>query len=296
MRSSLARLSTAEARLSLALDSTSIGVWDWDMVSGDVWMSDSALAVQGFARGELHTTALGVESYAHADDYVRWKRQIIRCLKGELDLISDEHRMRHKNGKWVWVMEWARVVERDADGRAIRMIGTRADMTARRKSEERMRWLAVHDPLTSLPNRGLFDDMLNAAILRCDEDGGAAGLLFIDIDNFKRINDRDGHDAGDRALCMLADRLRGLFESPATVARIGGDEFGVVLPDIEPESLMKLAERAILPSDTGGVPVSVGAALYPHHAKTARALRRAADAALYRAKSAGRGVAIIFED
>ncbi len=294
LRLSNARHSTAEARLSLALDATGFGVWDWDMVTGDVWMSDSALAVQGYEPGDVRTHTLGAKDYFHPEDWPRWEKLLKACAKGSKDMVADEHRMRCKNGGWVWILERARVVERSESGRALRMIGTRADMTERRKSEERIRWLALHDPLTGLPNRALFHDMLTAAISAADKGRGSCGLLFIDVDNFKRINDTHGHEEGDKALCGVAAHLRNLFSAPATVARIGGDEFGIVIPDVESAAMLQaLATSALRPAEGDQVRFSVGAALYPEQASDIRMLRRLADAALYRAKSEGRGRAVV---
>ncbi|MGB3722070.1 MAG: sensor domain-containing diguanylate cyclase [Pacificimonas sp.] len=294
LRLSNSRHSTAEARLSLALDATGFGVWDWDMVSGDVWMSDSALAVQGFIKGDVRTHTLGAKDYFHPDDWPRWEKLLSSCAKGTSEMVADEHRMRHKNGNWIWMLERARVVERDKDGRALRMIGTRADMTERRKSEERIRWLALHDPLTGLPNRALFHDMLTAGLVRAEEGEGECGLLFIDIDNFKKINDSYGHEEGDNVLCGIAEHLRNLFAAPATVARIGGDEFGVVIPNIADASMLRaLATSALREADGKQVCFSVGGAIYPTHADDIRTLRRRADAALYQAKAEGRCRAVV---
>mgnify|MGYP003131211244 CR=1 FL=1 len=296
LRLSIARHSTAEARLSLALESTGFGVWDWDMKSGDVWMSNSALSVQGYLPGEVETRMLDAEAYFHPQDWPHWKKLLTLCVKGRLDLIANEHRLRHKDGGWVWILERARIVERDEAGRAVRMIGTRADVTERRESEERVRWLAVHDPLTGLLNRALFEEMLSAAIHSSNKEGGRAGLLFIDIDDFKAINDENGHEAGDGALCRIADHLRGLFPPPATVARIGGDEFGVVLPKVRSMAGLKALAKSALRKPDAGVPsISIGAALYPDLATSARDLRRKADVALYRAKAAGKSRAVVYD-
>lgn len=299
-RAAVDALQHAEARLSLALESTKVGVWDWDVTTGKVWLSDSALAIQGFEPGEVEGDAGRMGDVVHPEDAPELRRVVVTCLKGEQPFVNIEHRLARKGGGWVWVAERARVIERDANGRALRMIGTRTDMTERRKRDERLRWLAAHDVLTELPNRARFQELLLAAMREADARGGSMGLLMLDIDWFKTVNDSYGHDAGDALLKAIARRLRAAFPKPATAARLGGDEFAVILPDVSDlAELQALARKAAfadtrtgdLRSDTSA---SVGAAFYPDHATTAAELVKHADIALYRAKDRGRSRAVIY--
>ncbi|MBW7945838.1 MAG: PAS domain-containing protein, partial [Sphingomonadaceae bacterium] len=159
-RAATEALQGLETRLSLALDGTRVGVWDWDVATGDVWLSGSALAIQGYASGEVQGHAAGIAEYVHPDDLAELYRAMVACLKGEQPMVNLEHRLRRRDGGWVWVSERGRVVERDANGRALRMIGTRTDMTEQRERDDRLRWLAAHDVLTELPNRGRFQELL----------------------------------------------------------------------------------------------------------------------------------------
>ncbi|MBL8646378.1 MAG: diguanylate cyclase [Sphingosinicella sp.] len=300
-RAATETLQGLETRLSLALDGTRVGVWDWDIASGDIWLSDSALAIQGYASEEVKGHAAGFADYVHPDDLAELLRRITACLKGEQPMVNLEHRLRCKEGGWVWVAERGRVVERDANGRALRMIGTRTDMTEQRERDDRLRWLAAHDVLTELPNRGRFQELLLAAMRETDARGGRMALMLVDLDHFKAVNDGFGHDAGDALLRRAARRLRDAF-AIGSVARLGGDEFAIILPDAgrNGEEVMALAAQAVHAGTTSGEDptestASVGIAFYPDHAENAADLVKAADVALYAAKQAGRACARLYE-
>jgi diguanylate cyclase (GGDEF)-like protein/PAS domain S-box-containing protein len=176
---------------------------------------------------------------------------------------------------------------------------TLATALARRRDEERMRHDAVHDPLTGLANRTLLRDRLEHALARAEREGGATGVLFVDLDYFKRINDAYGHATGDAVLAELGGRLRTAVRPADTVARLGGDEFVVVCEEVDEEGALTLARRlqqAIRrPVSAGGVEhglsASIGVAL---GSADPEALLGNADAAAYRAKAVGRGGVELF--
>jgi diguanylate cyclase (GGDEF)-like protein len=163
--------------------------------------------------------------------------------------------------------------------------------------------LAEHDPLTGLPNRREFFILLNAAIERSLADGTQVGVFFLDIDNFKYVNDSMGHAFGDRVLVSLAQRLQATTESFGFAARLGGDEFTVVFDGAQTNDAIRAAGITIVQAFQKPltvddrdlmVSVSVGASIYPEHAKDAEALLKAADAALFRAKVMGRSQLSVF--
>jgi diguanylate cyclase (GGDEF)-like protein len=164
-------------------------------------------------------------------------------------------------------------------------------------ANRQLRHLATHDPLTGLPNRSLLDDRLAQAMARADRDAQGFAVLVIDLDRFKRVNDSLGHRAGDELLCEVARRLSGLMRNVDTVARVGGDEFVLIInPIARTEDAEAVAQRAIdalqAPAHTAGVDVyvspSIGIAFYPSDAPSAQALVAYADAAMYAAKQMGR--------
>lgn len=166
-----------------------------------------------------------------------------------------------------------------------------------RENEERLLYQASHDDLTKLSNRSLFNNRLEHAIARCKRDGGQVAVLFLDLDRFKNINDSLGHDVGDGMLKEVAARLKAGIRAEDTVARMGGDEFTIILEDVEDTAKVAMVARKCLQilSDKISVhgielfpSVSIGISLYPNDATTVEDLMKCADSAMYRAKDAGR--------
>lgn len=186
---------------------------------------------------------------------------------------------------------------RDRDGRLTNYAALFSDISAQKESEERIRHLAYFDPLTGLPNRRLLDDRLQVALAHAHRSTGRLAVMFVDLDRFKQINDSLGHEVGDRLLVEVANRLRDGLREDDTVARIGGDEFLIVLSDLDgPDSPAHTAARLIealqQPIRIGehelSITTSIGISLYPDDSVDAALLIRKADAAMYRAKAQGR--------
>jgi diguanylate cyclase (GGDEF)-like protein len=179
--------------------------------------------------------------------------------------------------------------------------GVGSDITAARRSQEQIAFLARHDSLTRLPNRVLFNETLHTACTRCGQQ--VLSLLCLDLDDFKLVNDTLGHATGDAVLVAVAERIRGCIREGDTAARLGGDEFAIILPGAEKsEALMvacRLIERISRPYHFDGrlieIGISIGIAQAPKDSQTPSSLQRFADLALYRAKSDGRGVARFYD-
>ncbi|AKH42501.1 diguanylate cyclase (GGDEF)-like protein/PAS domain S-box-containing protein [Altererythrobacter atlanticus] len=189
-------------------------------------------------------------------------------------------------------------------GEITRLLAISRDVTELREQSERIRWAAEHDTLTGLANRNTFDHRLDELIDQARLRKENIGLLALDVDDFKQVNDTLGHDAGDALLKTLATRVRGLLREGDFVARLGGDEFAVVLKDIPDDTVLpKLGERIIAalnqPIPHGGCildcRVSIGAAIFPQHGNTRDELLKSADTALYAAKSRGRNNILLYE-
>ncbi len=192
-------------------------------------------------------------------------------------------------------VEFVGAVVTAADGPAIAAIVV--DVTERQRKESRLSSLAFVDGLTGLPNRALFMDRLREAFVGVRGGGASFALLVADLDGFKAINDRFGHDAGDLVLQVVARRLRGTARANDTIARLGGDEFALVLPVVStPENAALVAGRIVrtvgepiaLGHDTATVGISVGIGVHPIHGATMDALFHAADTAMYVAKRQGK--------
>jgi len=212
---------------------------------------------------------------------------------------------RRKNGeiypKWLSI-----TAVKGSDGVVSHYVGTHTDITERKAAEEQIKLLAFYDPLTRLPNRRLLQERLKHGINVERRDGKQLGLLMLDLDRFKAINDSLGHLAGDDLLQQVAERIKARLRDVDMVARLGGDEFIVLLEDIaQPEDAARVAKEIIADltkpfclTHSGNVQigVSIGISLYPQHGDTSELLMDHADAALYQAKDAGRGCFAYFSE
>lgn len=196
------------------------------------------------------------------------------------------------------------VVLKDASGRVIGFTGTGRDITERKQAAERMKHMAHYDALTDLPNRAMFSDRLQQALAVARREGGRMmALVFIDLDEFKPINDTLGHAMGDKLLKAVAERMRGCVRESDTIARFGGDEFVVLLPQIaQAQDALLVAEKIRaevcrpfeLDDACMQISTSIGIALYPQHGTEESDLLRSADVAMYAAKQAGRNQVKLF--
>jgi diguanylate cyclase (GGDEF)-like protein len=188
-------------------------------------------------------------------------------------------------------------IEAGLDAALMEGAALRSELAAVHAAQERWRHVAYHDTLTGLPNRGLLHDRLDVAVKQAQRRASRIGVLFIDLDDFKAVNDSYGHDAGDRLLVELATRIRDGVRAGDTVARLGGDEFVVLLDGVTgAEDAARVAAKVLeavrVPFRRDGrdvlVTASVGVSMYPADGTSAEELLRSADAAMYREKGRGR--------
>jgi diguanylate cyclase (GGDEF)-like protein/PAS domain S-box-containing protein len=419
-------LRVSEQRWSLALEGGGFAVWDWNLQTGEVQLSKRGKQLFGFSEDEIGNQMAEWELLCHPDD----RAQVLACVKdhfrGRTPSFFVEYRVRCKDGHWKWILTRGLVVDRAADGRPLRMIGTHtdiserhqreddlrlsaavfnladeamvvtnaqnqilsvnpaftaitgyapeevsgrnpsllsakthpkafykamwaqlietgnwsgevlnrkksgevyvewlsikrvlddkgklsnhvavfSDITARKATEGRIRHLAMHDALTDLPNRSLLTERLEQAIVRAKRGKTGLGLMYFDLDKFKPINDRLGHEVGDLLLKAVAARVVDCVRESDTVARMGGDEFVVLLSSLDGEKdALAVAEKIRIalcqPFHVAGhtldIAASVGLAIYPEHGSDEETLMRHADAAMYRAKKNGRNLVVLYQ-
>ncbi len=218
-----------------------------------------------------------------------------------------EYRLMASDGRVVWVIDDEAVIARDRDGRPTMVQGILVDISDRKDLEDQLRHQALHDPLTGLPNRVLFVDRLSRALVRRNRASGVAAL-FVDLDDFKDVNDSLGHATGDELLRLVAQRLAGVLRPEDTACRLGGDEFAFLLEDADPDRAASVAQRILaalaqpfqLGAGTATLTASVGVAtrgafVDGRATETADEMLRDADTAMYVAKSRGKGLVEIFE-
>lgn len=285
-------------RLSLALDASSLSTWDFDIDAGLVSLDERWLRTVGMP---LDSTLMSIQDLMiriHQDDLERVRGSAIRVLKGEAARFEEDLRFQQASGDWKWIRCSGLVAERDDAGRARRAIGTNLDVSERKAAEDKIRQLAYYDSLTGLPNRRLLVDRLGQVLVHAKRHSRSIAVLFLDLDNFKTINDTLGHDAGDQLLKQVADRLRGCIRAGDTISRQGGDEFVIVLAEVtQSEDASKVAQKIIdslgatvqLGGTALSVTTSIGISVYvPGEDADYDDLMKRADAAMYDAKRAGR--------
>ncbi len=287
----------SEERWKLALESSGDGVWDWHIQAGTEFFSPRLLQMCGFDATDLSSRPEEFDSRTHPDDLEMLQQAREDHFAGRTPSYQSERRIMCKDGSWKWVLSRGMVISRDAQGKPLRMIGTFTDMSSRRESEALIRQQAFYDTLTGLPNRRMLRDRLEQEIKKSKRDHQQFALLFIDLDHFKEVNDTLGHDQGDLLLIEAGRRIQAWLRGSDTVARMGGDEFTVILSELPDsghlEGLLQKLLHALetffqLGTEQVFVSASIGITLYPKDATQIEDLLKNADQALYVAKGAGR--------
>ena len=292
-----AALRENEARWKLALESAGDGVWDWDIARGTEVFSPRFQEMYGFADGEMPDGAQALDDRTHPDDRAAMQQARQDHFDGRTASYVNEHRLRCKDGSWKWILSRGMVISRDANGRPLRMIGTHTDITDRKNAEALVWQQANFDPLTGLPNRRMLRDRLAQELKKTARDGRQLAILFVDLDHFKEVNDTLGHDAGDQLLIEAAQRIRSCVRDSDTVARMGGDEFTLVVSELDNtqrldrilhDVLQAMATHFQIGDEQVYVSASIGITIYPTDGREVETLFRNADQALYVAKGGGR--------
>jgi diguanylate cyclase (GGDEF)-like protein/PAS domain S-box-containing protein len=294
----------SEQQLSLALEGSQLALFDWNVATGGVFLSDQWAVMLGGKPAPTHTTFTALQELVHPQDNAELSGRIRDALKGVTPYYRVEHRVRTNAGGWIWIQSHGQVTARDhRDGRAVRLIGTNADVTERKRAEAelaesraQLERAAQYDGLTGLPNRNLLGDRLEQALARARRNRQLISLFYLDLDHFKEINDALGHAAGDALLKAFAERLNACVRETDTVARLGGDEFVILLEDVrEDADARAVADKIIdamrrefhIDAKARRATTSIGIA-FTRGDTDAEDLMKQADAALYEAKRTGR--------
>lgn len=282
-------------KLLAAQEMAHVGSVEHTKATGETWHSEEFGRIFGLGLGQMASRELMLE-LTHPED-----RALVQQVWKDLDegagFADFEYRILRPGGEQRWLHSRIRNVEADARQPG-RFLDTVLDITERKHAEQILEWQARHDPLTGLPNRYVITEVLQGLL---DRDSRAV-VMFIDVDRFKLINDGIGHGAGDKILMQLGERLKSFVRSGDTVGRFGGDEFVIVAGNLMLRGARTLAERirqsTRRPFDVGGrkiyLNVSVGIALSGPD-DTAESMLQGADAAMYRAKSAGGDSSAVYD-
>lgn len=299
----MALLETTE-RYALLIMGINDGVWDWDLRTNEVYYSPRWKVLLGYQEDELGQTLEEWVNRIHPQDIERVKLNLTLHVQGQTPHFQQEYRIRHKNGQYRWALSRGQVL-RDQYGQAYRMAGSLTDQTEHRMAETQLLHDALHDPLTGLPNRALLLDRLGQSLRHARRRSTYHfALLFIDIDRFKVINDSLGHSSGDQLLIEFTYRLQQYLRPDDTIARVGGDEFVILLDDLgELDDALVVAQRLvgafqapfIIRGQSFFATASVGVHLKSDLNQPPDEYIRNADIAMYRAKVAGGNRYVIFQ-
>ncbi|HEX4857578.1 MAG TPA: EAL domain-containing protein [Usitatibacteraceae bacterium] len=287
-------------RLRLHLERTPLGVIEWDMDFRIATWNPSAEAIFGFAAAE----AIGESGYMLVQGGNETERMAAMWMELLQARGSTRVTMSNRTSRGEIIhTEWYNTPLVDNEQKMIGAASLVQDITERLNTERTIHYMAHHDALTGLPNRRLMQDRLNQAILQARRQQKHVALMFLDLDRFKLVNDTLGHETGDYVLRDIAKRLARTVREGDTVSREGGDEFIIVLPELDkPESAQMVANKILTelaqPIEVSGheitVTASIGISHYPNDATDIQQLLKHADSAMYQAKDAGRNTARFF--
>ncbi|EXJ09046.1 EAL and GGDEF domain-containing protein [Nitrincola nitratireducens] len=306
-----------EKRLNYVLETTKEGVWDWNLVTNEVYHNTFWYQLTGL--NEDRCAFEDFKNCIHPED----RHTVMQCLTECIENNKPYRvvfRLQHVNGSLIWVFDRGEIVQRDTEGRPTRMIGAIQDITQQKLDQAQIEKLAFYDPLTELPNRRLLQEHIELAIHYNHKTQTTSALLFLDLDNFKMLNDTHGHNLGDQLLIEVSKRLQTLVGDQHTVARFGGDEFVLIINELDfnqsvayqqailwseklhacfsesiPLNLNKLSTQHLTRIEYQ-ITVSIGITLFngeDHY--EVDDLLKLADLALYRAKTDGRNRTVVFD-
>ena len=290
-------LRESEERYALAARGANDGLWDWNIRNNTVYYSFRWKSMLGYDEGAEWNSLQDWLQRVHQEDRNEVEVKLSAHIGSMNPQFECQYRIQHKDGSYRWMLNRGLAV-RDEHGQAYRMAGSQTDITDRKNAEAQLVYDAFHDALTGLPNRALFLDRLAHVIASAKRHPQYLyGVLFLDLDRFKVINDSLGHSIGDKLLIEVGQRLKTCLRPGDTVARLGGDEFAILLEDIDDtadaEEITQRIEQVLLPhyAIQGHEIVttqSIGVALRSDRYEWPEQILRDADIAMYEAKSKGR--------
>ena len=286
-----------ESRNQMVMKIANDGIWDWHLDTDLMVFDERYYTMAGYEKDEFPYTIEEWQKRVHPDDIERATNRFQSYLKGNISNYDVEFRFLCKNNTYMWIRGKGKVVSRDKQRNPLRFIGTHSDITVQKEHKEKILIQAHFDSLTYLPNRFLSLDRLNIACNEAKRKQETIALLFLDLDDFKKINDSLGHETGDLLLIEAANRLRSVVRSVDTVGRLGGDEFIIILSSLKSAKeahpivenlLSQFRDLFIINNRELMLTATIGIAVYPNDAADASELLRNADSAMYDAKNSGR--------
>jgi diguanylate cyclase (GGDEF)-like protein/PAS domain S-box-containing protein len=296
-------LRNSDERYRLALEGSNDSIWQWDLVTGDFFASDKLYEIMGYNIKENSNLTRYFDKLIHPDDLAIARKNLQDHINNITPIYKSEYRIKALDGSYVWVSSRGKAL-RDSEGIAIKISGSITDISERKISEDKIKFMAFYDSLTKLPNRVSFMNKLNDQLELMKSENTEGAVFFIDLDNFKNINDTMGHDYGDKLLIDLAKQFERLIDEKDTLCRLGGDEFILLHPNCEPLEVATYTENIhnlfdnifVIDNKQIYITASIGVAIYPKDGTDPNSILRSADAAMYKAKELGKNRASLYDE
>lgn len=287
-------LQLADEKLAAVLDGSEIKIWQLDVPTQGLQVFNAPWgALLGFKPHEVEASVSGWKRNLHPDDKDEVVAAFEEHMRGESDAFQVVHRMMRKDGSISWISDRGKVIEFDEAGNPLRMMGAHLDITQEKLYEERLAQLVNIDPLTGLLNRPALIERYSQLDLVKEE---KAALLFLDLDNFKQVNDHYGHKFGDLVLCYIAGLIKKASSDKASVSRFGGDEFVILHENADIQALQRLCEQLLKPflkplvleDVTLDIGLSIGVCVFNIASDDFAEVCQKADQAMYKVKRSGK--------
>ena len=292
-----------EALLAYALNEATDGMWDWNIASGDVFFSPQLKRILGYGPYEMPPVVDTWKNNIHPDDVEIVMTAMNSHLEGRTTRYEAEYRLANRSGQYIWVKDRGRVCQSDGQGQPVRVVGMVHNIDVHKQLEQRLRDLATIDELTELMNRRAGYSAFEQVLKLASRHKAPFCVALMDLDFFKQVNDRYGHQVGDKVLKMAADCFYQRVRSSDVLMRWGGEEFLLVMPHTELEDARTLCEAlrqqlaqslVVHNGEDISVTVSIGVTTLTAHNDSIKKLVKEADTALYRAKSLGKDRVVSF--
>ncbi len=301
------QLNDSQQRWLFAVEVSRNGIWDWNLTTDEVFLSDRWKEMLGYHSDELKSELKTWQKLLHPEDKAEALNSLHKYLNGKEEEFESVHRLKHKLGHYIWVLDRGMIVDWDPKGKPIRMIGTHTDVSDDVRNQQAIMHQVNHDLLTDLANRrSLLDELYRIKERKL---AGSAALFVIDLDNFKMINDALGHHHGDRLLIQVAARLSSYFSTNALIARLGADEFVILAqglsddPSVAKRRTMALASQIRqmigrsfhINNQTLNISASVGICVLDNLSDIdPEQVLQHADLAMHQAKEQGSGAHVVY--
>lgn len=290
-------LKKSQEQISMAMQVANDGIWDWNMKANTVEFDERYYTMAGYENKAFDYSFDEWQKRVHKDDIANAFEKFEAYLDKKTDKYEVDFRFLRAEGYYMWIRAKGKIVAYDEDGKPERFVGTHSDINKEKEDEDKIKFQAHYDTLTRLPNRFLTLDRLKIKCIKSAHNATMVALLFIDLDDFKKINDTLGHEFGDEILVETAQRLINSVRRSDTVGRLGGDEFVIILDDIKHnEVILNIVQNVLssfitpfeIDNRKFSLGASIGIACYPQDGQTPSTLLKHADTAMYSAKDNGK--------